>query len=51
MRSFCTALKPPAPPTAARLPGGHAASGRSRPPPPRQEGLPGKSRPNQGLAV
>jgi hypothetical protein len=33
VRSFCTALKPPASPTAARLPGGHAASGRSRPPP------------------
>ena len=34
VRSFCTALKPPAPPSAARLPGGHAASGRSRPSPP-----------------
>ena len=33
VRSFCTALKPPASPTAAQLPGGHAASGRSRPPP------------------
>jgi hypothetical protein len=31
VRSFCTALKPPASPSAARLPGGHAASGRSRP--------------------
>ena len=31
VRSFCTGLKPPASPTAARLPGGHAASGRSRP--------------------
>ena len=30
VRSFCTALKPPAKPTAARLPGRHAASGRSR---------------------
>jgi hypothetical protein len=35
VRSFCTALKPPASPSATRLPGGHAASGRSRPPPPR----------------
>jgi len=33
VRSFCTALKPPATPTAARPPGGHAASGRSRPTP------------------
>jgi len=33
VRSFCTALKPPAPPTATRLPGGRAASGRSHPPP------------------
>jgi hypothetical protein len=33
VRSFCTALKPPATPTAAWLPGGHAASGRSRPAP------------------
>jgi len=32
-RSFCTASKLPASPTAAPLPGGHAASGRSRPTP------------------
>jgi hypothetical protein len=31
VRSFCTALKPPATPAAARPPGGHAAYGRSRP--------------------
>ena len=30
MKSFCTALKPPASPAAARIPGGHAAFGRSR---------------------
>ena len=33
VRSFCTALKPPASPTAKQQSGGHAASGRSRPPP------------------
>jgi|GEM_PF-5470843 len=33
-RSFCTALKPPAPPSAARRPVGRTASGRSRPTPP-----------------
>ena len=34
VRSFCTALKPPAAPGGGRLSGGHAASGRSHPPPP-----------------
>jgi hypothetical protein len=34
VRSFCTALKPPASPTIGRQSGGHAASGRSHPPPP-----------------
>jgi hypothetical protein len=33
VRSFCTALKPPASPAAVLSPGGHAASRRSRPPP------------------
>jgi hypothetical protein len=36
VRSFCTALKPPATPAARQQSGGHAASGRSHPPPPRQ---------------
>jgi hypothetical protein len=42
VRSFCTALKPPAAPAATRPPGGHAASGRSRPPPPRHIRAPGR---------
>ena len=32
VRSFCTALKPPASPAARRQSDGHAAYGRSRPP-------------------